>query len=372
MTNTAKNCWRVVAFAFIGLALVGAGLSLAALSDPKRFSISVADDQNIHFFALSGLACTLAGLGLFLCAVRHTTISMPAQLQRNANIGVGWGFVLQFSGLFLPDILPVPIEIGLALVLCGLPAFVWGAMNYAEGKGHSRWFGLFGLLGILGFIALVVLPSRIVDPLPNEGASLTDAIEPPIDPKRYPTEPMTRAKETHYGSNDATVIVRANSDDAWLFLPVCSLFVSGLGYLTILGPEGIAARHPNIDFNYGLIPFAFAFALALLLAKLYQFRWPTRYATHVTADRIAFYRSSLDGPEYLFHRDNVQSIRIRRPRWFHNPDMSDPIEFVGRSGEVTTIPVCYIWIGNRSEFLDLVHDCWGPTFVTTSEAVPRH
>jgi hypothetical protein len=85
---------------------------------------------------------------------------MPAQLQRNANIGVGLGFALQFSGLFLPDLLRVPIEIGLALVLCGLPAFVWGAMNYAEGKGHSRWFGLFGLLGILGFIALIVLPLK--------------------------------------------------------------------------------------------------------------------------------------------------------------------------------------------------------------------
>jgi hypothetical protein len=79
---------------------------------------------------------------------------------------VGLGFVLQLSGLILPDISRVPIEIGVALVLFGLPAFVWGAMNYAEGKGYSQWFGLFGLLGILGFIALAVLPPQESEPLP--------------------------------------------------------------------------------------------------------------------------------------------------------------------------------------------------------------
>ncbi len=169
MSNIPKNYWRVVVFAFVGLALVCAGLSLAALSNPTRFSLSVADDRSIHFFAFSGLACTLAGIGMFLWAVRHTTKSMPAQRQRNVNIGVGLGFALQFSGLFLPDISRVPTEIGLALVLCGLPAFVWGAMNYSEGKGHSRWFGMLGLLGILGFIALIVLPPQQSEPVPNEG-----------------------------------------------------------------------------------------------------------------------------------------------------------------------------------------------------------
>ena len=168
MTNT-KNYWRVVALAFVGLALVGVGLWLAVLSDPKRFSISVADDRSILFFSLSGVLCTLAGIGLFLYAVRHTTQSMPAQLQRNANIGVALGFVFQLFGLFLPDILHVPSEIGLALMLLGFPAFVWGAMNYSQGKKYSQWLGLLGLLGILGFIALVVLPPHETQPLPNEG-----------------------------------------------------------------------------------------------------------------------------------------------------------------------------------------------------------
>ena len=169
MTNTPKNYWRVVAIAFVGLTLVGVGLSLAVLSNPKRFTISVTDDRYVQFFALSGFACTLAGIVLFLYAVRHTTNSMPAHLRRNANIGVGLGFILQLFGLFLPDISHAPIEIGLALMLAGFPAFVWGAMNYAQGKGHSQWFGLLGLLGILGFIALVVLPPMESNSLANEG-----------------------------------------------------------------------------------------------------------------------------------------------------------------------------------------------------------
>ena len=52
MINTPKNYWHVIAFAFVGLALTGAGLSLSALSHPKRFSLSAADDLKIHFFAI--------------------------------------------------------------------------------------------------------------------------------------------------------------------------------------------------------------------------------------------------------------------------------------------------------------------------------
>ena len=168
MIEMPKNYWRVAASAFVGLALVGVGLSLAVLSNPKRFAIGVADDRDIHLFALSGFVCTLAGIGVFLYAVRNTTQSMPAHLRRNANVGVGLGFVLQLAGFFLPDISPIPFEVGFALVLAGFPAFAWGAMSYAQGKGYPQWFGLFGLLGIFGYIVLVVLPSRNSVPLPNE------------------------------------------------------------------------------------------------------------------------------------------------------------------------------------------------------------
>ena len=132
--DTLKNYWRVMALAFVGLALVGAGLSLSVLSNPKRFGLSVAEDRSIQFFALSGFGCTLVGIGLFLFAVSRTTDSMPAQLKRNANVGVGLGFVLQLSGLFLPYIGHVPLGIGLAITLLGFPAFVWGCDELRAGK----------------------------------------------------------------------------------------------------------------------------------------------------------------------------------------------------------------------------------------------
>jgi len=182
-----------------------------------------------------------------------------------------------------------------------------------------------------------------------------------VELNSYPTESMTASTAMHDDFDvSAVVLVRSNADDAWLFLPVCSLFVAGLGYLTFLGPKGIAANHPNLDFNFGLIPFAFAFSVSLLLAKLYQCRWPTRYSAHIGLDTIAFYRSSHDDPDYIFHRETIASVRTRRRRWFHNPDMCEPIEFVGYSGDVTPIPVTYIWLGNRSEFLELVRKFWGP------------
>ena len=169
MTTTPKNHWRVVAFAFVGLALVGTGLSLAVLSNPRRFPINVEYDRYIHLFAISGFACTLIGILLFLYAVRNTTKSMPAHLQTNANIGVGLGFVLQLAGFFLPEIAQVRFEISLALILAGLPAFVWGGMHYAQGKGHSRSLGLLAILGILGLIVLILLPHRESEPVVNEG-----------------------------------------------------------------------------------------------------------------------------------------------------------------------------------------------------------
>jgi hypothetical protein len=169
MTTTPKNHWRVIALALIGLALVGGGMSLAVLSNPKRFSIDVADDRYIQLFAISGFACTLIGILLFLYAVRDTTKFMPAKLQTNANVGVGLGFVLQLTGFFLPEIMQVPFEAGLVLILAGLPAFIWGGVHYAQGKGHSRSLGLVAIGGILGLIVLILLPHQESGPMANEG-----------------------------------------------------------------------------------------------------------------------------------------------------------------------------------------------------------
>ena len=49
---------------------------------------------------------------------------------------------------------------GVVLILASLPVFIWGCMNYAEGKGHTKWIGLVGIAGIVGLIVLVVLPDR--------------------------------------------------------------------------------------------------------------------------------------------------------------------------------------------------------------------
>lgn len=50
--------------------------------------------------------------------------------------------------------------VSLLLLLGSIPMFIWGCMNYAEGKGHSKWVGLFGVAGIIGPIVLIVLPDQ--------------------------------------------------------------------------------------------------------------------------------------------------------------------------------------------------------------------
>ena len=160
MPATSKSHGRVVASALIGLALVAGGLSLAALSNPRRFSINVAEDRYIQVFAISGFLCTVVGILLFLYAIRDTTKTMSVQLQSKVNTGLGLGLVLQLVGLFLPAIMHVRFEAGLALVLAGLPAFVWGGMHYAQGKGHSRSLGWLTMLGIPGLVVLILLPHQ--------------------------------------------------------------------------------------------------------------------------------------------------------------------------------------------------------------------
>ena len=169
MSAAPKSHGRVVASALIGLTLGAGGLLLAALSNPKRFSINVAEDRYIQLFAISGFLCTAVGVFLFLYAVRDTTETMSPKLQSRVNTGIGLGFVLQLAGLFLPGIMQIRFEVSLALLLAGLPAFVWGGMHYAQGKGHPRSLGLLAVLGILGLIVLILLPHRELEIADREG-----------------------------------------------------------------------------------------------------------------------------------------------------------------------------------------------------------
>ncbi len=89
---------------------------------------------------------------------------MLPENRTKTNIGVGIGIILQVVGRLLAMHNPDLALIALVLTLAGLVFFVWGCMNYAEGKGHSKWLGLLGLLSCIGLIVLVFLPDR------NKGA----------------------------------------------------------------------------------------------------------------------------------------------------------------------------------------------------------
>jgi drug/metabolite transporter (DMT)-like permease len=76
------------------------------------------------------------------------------------NIGVGLGALLQLVGLYLAQTADTAAIIGLVLILVSMPVFIWGCMNYAEGKGHSTWVGLVALASIVGLIVLILLPDK--------------------------------------------------------------------------------------------------------------------------------------------------------------------------------------------------------------------
>lgn len=84
---------------------------------------------------------------------------MLAEKKTQTNIGVGLGLVLQIAGNIMARSESTAL-IGLICALLGLALFIWGCMNYAEGKGHSKWLGLLGLLSCLGLIILIFLPDH--------------------------------------------------------------------------------------------------------------------------------------------------------------------------------------------------------------------
>lgn len=85
---------------------------------------------------------------------------MLPENRKKTNIGVGVGIILQVIGRLLAMRNPDLAIIALVLTLVGLVFFIWGCMNYAAGKGYSKWLGLIGLLSCIGLIVLVFLPDR--------------------------------------------------------------------------------------------------------------------------------------------------------------------------------------------------------------------
>jgi hypothetical protein len=62
--------------------------------------------------------------------------------------------------IFLVDQGYISPTAGLVFTIVGVMFFTWGCMNYAEGKGHSKWLGLLGLLSCIGLLVLIFLPDR--------------------------------------------------------------------------------------------------------------------------------------------------------------------------------------------------------------------
>ncbi len=85
---------------------------------------------------------------------------MLPEKKTKTNIGVGMGIILQLAGLILTGMGNTAAVLGLLLILVGVVPFIWGCMNYAEGKGHSKWVGLVGVAGIIGLIVLIFLPDQ--------------------------------------------------------------------------------------------------------------------------------------------------------------------------------------------------------------------
>ncbi|MHC4656724.1 MAG: hypothetical protein ACYS91_17160 [Planctomycetota bacterium] len=98
---------------------------------------------------------------------------MLPEKKTKTNLGVGIGVLLQLAGYFLvqtTETCAIAL-LGLILLLISIPVFIWGCMNYAEGKGHSKWVGLVGIAGLIGLIVLAVLPDQKRDGVGSSDAN---------------------------------------------------------------------------------------------------------------------------------------------------------------------------------------------------------
>lgn len=115
---------------------------------------------------------------------------MLAENKRNANLGVGIGFVLLVLGRGIQVLVKEMAMVSFPFLLAGLGLFAWGCFNYMKGKGHSQWLGLLGLT-FVGLIIMAFLPDKHKDTASEKkGVSLHQASpETPPRSKQQSTPP---------------------------------------------------------------------------------------------------------------------------------------------------------------------------------------
>lgn len=95
-----------------------------------------------------------------LKSLHNTNTTMLPDKKTNTNIGIAIGIILQIAGRVIAATNETGGGFALILMLLGTVFFIWGCMNYAAGKGHSKWFGLLGFLSCIGLIILVFMPDH--------------------------------------------------------------------------------------------------------------------------------------------------------------------------------------------------------------------
>jgi drug/metabolite transporter (DMT)-like permease len=83
---------------------------------------------------------------------------MREQSSADTNLLIGLGIVIEVVGRLIKS--ADQESIGELILLIGVGFFVYGCVQYAWGKGYSKWAGLLGLLSLLGLIILIVLPDK--------------------------------------------------------------------------------------------------------------------------------------------------------------------------------------------------------------------
>jgi hypothetical protein len=117
MNRITRTYTRTVLLAGLGIVMSIIGLYFSYLSNPRRFSLAIANDKYIHGFLAAGMGLTLVGAGLFLYAAKGTTAHFSPKLRREVNTAIGIGFALQCTGLLVTELGPQAQSVGFALAL---------------------------------------------------------------------------------------------------------------------------------------------------------------------------------------------------------------------------------------------------------------